>query len=265
MSLRPQAHLIYTVVFLNLVKSFLVTILIAGFAVLAGAQDPPLLPGPLFVSPGSLTPIKTPHVEYPLEAARNGVQGSVSVRLTISAAGDVEAVDVLSGDPVLAKAVVTTVKKWKYKPYEMDGAPVPVRTEKRFNFSSKERTQDVKDSAPAADLAPDTTTGESSAPGDNLPKRIRVSQGVSVGMLLHQVSPIYPPDARKRRIQGTVVLRAVIGKDGLLKNLTPVSGSPELIPAAVGAVQQWRYRPYYLKGEPVEVETVITVNFKLGP
>ncbi|MFI5087243.1 MAG: energy transducer TonB [Terriglobales bacterium] len=246
-------------------KRFHLTILIAGFAVLAGAQGPPLPPGPLLVSPGSLTPIKTPHVEYPLEAARNGVQGSVSVRFTISAAGDVEAVEVLSGEPVLAKAVVSTVKKWKYKPYEVDGAPVPVRTEKRFDFSSKERTRDLKDNAPSTALAPDTPAGESSASVDNLPKRVRVSPSVSRGMLLHQVSPIYPPDARKRHIQGSVVLHAVIGKDGLLKDLKPLSGSPELIPAAVGAVQQWRYRPYYLNSEPVEVETVITVNFKLGP
>ncbi len=66
-------------------------------------------------------------------------------------------------------------------------------------------------------------------------------------------------------IQGAVVLRAIIGKDGEVHDLTPLSGPPELVQSAMGAVRQWRYRPYYLKGEPVEVDTQITVNYVLHP
>ncbi len=96
------------------------------------------------------------------------------------------------------------------------------------------------------------------------PTRIRVSQGVSQGLLIHQVKPTYPPLARQARIQGMVVLQAVIGKDGSIQNLKVVSGHPMLAPAALEAVKQWRYKPYYLNGEPVEVDTTINVNFTLA-
>lgn len=96
------------------------------------------------------------------------------------------------------------------------------------------------------------------------PQRVRVSQGVSEGLLVHQVKPQYPPLARAARIQGSVVLQAVIGKDGTIQNLKMISGHPMLAPAAIEAVKQWRYKPYFLNGEPVEVDTQITVNFTLA-
>lgn len=96
------------------------------------------------------------------------------------------------------------------------------------------------------------------------PQRVRVSQGVSEGLLVHQVKPNYPPLARQARIQGSVVLQAVIGKDGSIQNLRLVSGHPMLAPSAIDAVKQWKYRPYFLNGEPVEVDTQITVNFTLS-
>jgi protein TonB len=96
------------------------------------------------------------------------------------------------------------------------------------------------------------------------PQRVRVSQGVSQGLLIHQVKPSYPPLARQARIQGTVVLQAVIGKDGAIQGLKVVSGHPMLAPAALEAVKQWKYKPYYLNGEPVEVDTTINVNFTLA-
>jgi periplasmic protein TonB len=96
------------------------------------------------------------------------------------------------------------------------------------------------------------------------PQRVRVSQGVSEGLLIHQVKPTYPPLARQARIQGQVVLQAAIGKDGGIQNLRLVSGHPMLAPAAIDAVKQWKYRPYFLNGEPVEVDTQITVNFTLA-
>jgi protein TonB len=93
---------------------------------------------------------------------------------------------------------------------------------------------------------------------------VRVSQGVSQGLLIHEVRPQYPPLARQARIQGAVVLQAVIGKDGAIQNLHVVSGHPMLTTAAIDAVKQWRYKPYFLNGEPVEVDTQITVNFTLS-
>lgn len=82
--------------------------------------------------------------------------------------------------------------------------------------------------------------------------------------LVHRVQPAYPPLARAARIQGSVVLQAIISKTGTIQNLQALSGHPMLVPSALDAVRQWRYRPYFLNGEPVEVETQITVNFILS-
>jgi protein TonB len=96
------------------------------------------------------------------------------------------------------------------------------------------------------------------------PQRVRVSQGVSQGLLVRKVQPNYPPLARQARIQGNVVLTAEISKDGSIENLRLVSGHPMLAPAAIEAVKQWKYKPYFLNGEPVEVETQVTVIFSLS-
>ena len=97
------------------------------------------------------------------------------------------------------------------------------------------------------------------------PQRVRVSQGVTQGMVIHRVQPMYPQMAKIARVQGPVVLAAIIGKDGTIQNLHVLStASPLLNQAALDAVKQWRYRPYILNGEPVEVDTQITVNFTLS-
>lgn len=84
------------------------------------------------------------------------------------------------------------------------------------------------------------------------------------GNLIYKVQPIYPPLARAARVQGTVMLRAVISRRGTIENLQVISGHPMLVGAALEAVQKWRYRPYILNGDPVEVETQVTVNFSLS-
>jgi protein TonB len=96
------------------------------------------------------------------------------------------------------------------------------------------------------------------------PQRVRVSSGVSTGLLIRKVSPNYPQLAKQARIQGQVVLQAEISKDGTITNLQLISGHPMLAPAAIEAVKQWRYKPYLLNGEPVAVETQVIVNFSLS-
>jgi len=96
------------------------------------------------------------------------------------------------------------------------------------------------------------------------PQRVRVSSGVSTGLLIKKVQPNYPPLAKQARIQGSVVLQAEISKDGTIQNLQLISGHPMLAPAAIEAVKQWRYKPYLLNGEPVAVDTQVVVNFSLS-
>jgi TonB family protein len=102
-------------------------------------------------------------------------------------------------------------------------------------------------------------------PDSDLPQRVRVSQGVSTGLLITKVQPQYPDDARQARIQGMVVLKAEIDKSGNVESLALVSGHPMLAPAALAAVKQWKYKPYLLNGQPVAVETQVTVEFQLSP
>src|SRR5690348_13360745 len=92
----------------------------------------------------------------------------------------------------------------------------------------------------------------------------KVTPDVAQALLVSRVAPIYPPLARQARIQGTVILDIIVNKAGEIRDVKLVSGHPMLAPAAIDAVKQWRYRPYILNGEPVEVETQITVNFTLA-
>jgi len=96
------------------------------------------------------------------------------------------------------------------------------------------------------------------------PKKVNISAGVAVGMLIQKTPPIYPPIAKAARVSGTVVLQATISKTGSIENLHVVSGPAMLQQAALDAVKTWRYRPYLLNNEPVEVETTVNVIFTLG-
>jgi periplasmic protein TonB len=101
-------------------------------------------------------------------------------------------------------------------------------------------------------------------PGEQPPQRIRVGGNVEAASLLSRVVPQYPAMAIAAHVSGTVVLHAVIARDGTVQELTYVSGPALLLKAARDAVRQWRYRPPLLNGQPVEVETTIDVVFNLG-
>lgn len=92
--------------------------------------------------------------------------------------------------------------------------------------------------------------------------RIRVSQGVSQGMVIKRVQPRYPANALAAHIQGAVQIEATVNKEGIVVNPKVLSGDSVLAAAALEAVRQWRYKPYYLDGEPVEIQTQITIKFK---
>jgi protein TonB len=98
------------------------------------------------------------------------------------------------------------------------------------------------------------------APSIHAPRVSRMMEG----NLIYRVQPQYPPLARQARVQGIVVLRAVISREGKIENVQVIGGHPLLVKSAMDAVRQWRYRPYYLNNEPVEVETQVTVNFTLS-
>ena len=96
------------------------------------------------------------------------------------------------------------------------------------------------------------------------PQRVRVGDTVMASQVVTKAPPVYPPLARQARIQGMVILKVQISKTGDVENIQLVSGHPILAPSAIEAVKQWKYKPYLLNGEPVEVETNVTVNFTLS-
>jgi TonB family protein len=124
--------------------------------------------------------------------------------------------------------------------------------------------QEQKDEPPQpAAVAPQPPPNQPSLPAVESPQQIRVEEGVTRGSIIKKVQPKYPKDARKNRVQGTVVLQARISKTGDVADLRVISGDELLVPAAIKAVEQWKYRPYLLKGQPIEVQTRITLNFTL--
>ena len=96
-------------------------------------------------------------------------------------------------------------------------------------------------------------------------QRIRVSSGVAVKLLIKEsrVEPNYPEEAQQAGIQGQVLLKAEISKDGTIQNLQLISGNPKLAQAAIEAVKKWKYKPYLLNRQPVALETQIAVDFQL--
>lgn len=197
---------------------------------------------------------------YPPAALKAKVEGRVVLNAYISSSGDVERLELISGHPMLVAATIDAVKQWKYKPFLLNGEPTEVQTIVRVNFTlsrEKEGEGSATDSLIAIDSEP--------APGTSaLPKRIRVSSGVSQGLLESKVNPEYPPDAREQHIQGVVLLQVKIDTEGNVVQVELISGHPLLAPAAMDAVRQWKYRPYLLNGTPVMVETQVQVNFTLA-
>jgi TonB family protein len=204
--------------------------------------------------------------EYPATAKKADIQGAVALKARIDKEGNVINLQLISGHPMLAPAAIEAVKQWKYKPYLLNGEPVEVETTVTVNFTLAE--------PPAAGATADNASGQDggaagafpSVPGTAqavTPKRVRVSSGVAQGLLVTNVQPEYPPDAREQRIQGVVLLHAIISKEGDIANLELISGHPLLAPAAIEAVKQWKYKPYLLNNTPLEVDTQIQVNFTL--
>ncbi len=159
-------------------------------------------------------------------------------------------------------------------PVKVTRTPEPVAKNEVFKLRPpKPAAQEEAIQPPAPGVLGDTGSEDSAISGIvsatpvNVPKpplqTLKISQGVSQGLLIKKVQPIYPSQALQMHLKGAVQLRALISKDGTISNLKVLSGDAILARAAMDAVRQWKYKPYYLNTEPVEIQTQITVNFKL--
>jgi TonB family protein len=185
---------------------------------------------------------------YPPDAKSARISGAVVLDAVIGKEGTIENLRVVSGPEELQKSAIDAVRQWVYKPYLLNGEPTEVETTITVNYSFEDRSEGG--------------AGESLIPGVHiLPRPPVVADGVMAGQLVSRPNPIYPKEAKEERIQGAVVLRAIISKEGRIENLSVLSGPEKLRHSAIDAVRQWVYKPYLLNGEPTEVETTITVNY----
>jgi TonB family protein len=150
--------------------------------------------------------------------------------------------------PLVVKTDVTHASSSKSQDQGADAAPVPLGVAMGSGNQDKALSSIVSTAPAVPSVAPQV---------------VNISQGVSQGLLLKRVQPSYPPQAMTMRIEGAVSLQATIAKDGTIKGVKVLGGHPLLARAAADAVRQWRYKPYLLNGQPFEVQTEITVNFKL--
>jgi protein TonB len=160
------------------------------------------------------------------------------------------------------------------KPNSDPDSPVPIVVKNEVSKPAATRLQQESAQPPApgslavASNANDQAlSGIMSTTATNLPQqapqKLKVSQGLSQGLLIKSVEPVYPALAKQMRIQGSVELLASIGKDGSITNVKLINGDAILSHAAIDAVNQWKYKPYYVGDQPVAIQTQITVKFKL--
>jgi len=146
--------------------------------------------------------------------------------------------------------------------------PAPLMV-KGGNMSKRPKVADAPAPSMIGMAGPDTTAPPANLVPSSAPSlrptlsTLHVSQGVSTGLLIKKVAPAYPSNALRMRVEGDVELVATISKEGSISNVKVISGDAQLTRAAVDAVKQWKYKPYLLNGEPVEIQTQVTIKFKL--
>jgi TonB family protein len=158
----------------------------------------------------------------------------------------------VSGIPALGQAAVDAMKDWKFKPFIRNGNPVEASSNILFDFVFCDTVPEPSNLLSSG--APNGATSKGI-------KVVRLSQNAAKQLILKKVEPVYPPLAKLGRVQGKVLIFAVIGKDGTMQYLKLIGGHPLLTQASLEAVKQWRYRPFTIDGEAIEAQTVITIDF----
>jgi TonB family protein len=163
---------------------------------------------------------------YPGDAKQ--IQGTVVLKVIIDKQGNVSNIQAISGHPLLIPAAIEAVKQWKYKPFLVNGEPFEVETNVTVNFT-------LADKPPVEGVVGDMPGGyppseQDSTPNPAVPQRVRVSSGVAQALLVTKVPPQYPQEAKDQHIQGVVVMRVTVDKQGNVANIQLISGHPLLAP-----------------------------------
>jgi TonB family protein len=182
--------------------------------------------------------------------------GKLSMYISIDREGHVrEAYPLNSDNAGLQDAARDQLLKWQLKPFVNKGEPIQVEAAMSFQF---------KTTVAGSPVQPSAATKESDAQNPVVHRKIRISAGVAEGLIISKVAPVYPAEARQRQIAGKVVLGLTVDTSGTPTNIHVVSAPDELLAqSAIDALRQWRYHPYLLNGEPIEAETLATINYEL--
>jgi TonB family protein len=181
--------------------------------------------------------LRTVDPVYPSEARAKGIQGTVVLSGVIGIDGRATDLKLVSGPRALAGAAKAAVSQWVFQPATFDGKRRPVPWTFHLNFQLGRNAEHAERNA--------------------------VARQEKAQELVHQVPPVYPAEAERKGIQGNVVLRVLVGKDGHVKSLSRISGNPILAKAAIKAVRQWVYKPMLVHGERLDVHMTVTVHFAL--
>lgn len=247
---------------------FLVTLTIGLWQWLQSPADAGSQPSPVTVELENVF-LRPPTVTKASRAERSSTSGALTAAKSLVSAviGGASADDQQAAVGSPGSAAAESGRRRQERPVSNSSSNSPARSAPAENppaLPSPALSAPAAASAASNLLAQSSSAGQgSSAP--SAPASEAPSSSDLAGMLLQKVLPVYPAAARRQGVQGQVVLKAVIGKDGTIAELRPLQGPQELTAAAMDAVQHWRFRPYQLKGKPVEVETDIRLNFQLPP
>ena len=223
-------------------------------------------------SPHAAAPVETegaqPHSTKPSATSQASAQPTSALSEPKKHTEEVVAEGSTASKPAPAKSTPAASNPTPENVETPEEEPLVVKGGKVAQKSKPAATDDAAPSViglatPAASTPPPNFVP--STEGELRPKlqTLNISQGVSQGLLYKKVAPTYPPNAIRMRVEGTVELMATISRTGDITHIKVLTGEVQLSKAAADAVKQWKYKPYLLNGEPVEIQTQITVNFKL--
>ena len=180
---------------------------------------------------------------YSPEAKQLGIEGEVLLEVIVSAKGEMEDIRVTKGHPLLVRSALDAVKDWRYQPYLVSGAAVPVISTVSVNFTLQ-----------------DSSGGPGKKPESPL---VRLNSDAMAANVIYKVEPIYPPEAKQKGVEGEVVFEVTINEQGEVSDVQVLSGNAMLVSAAYEGVRQWRYTPVLLNGDPIRAKATVTIRFEL--
>ncbi len=179
--------------------------------------------------------------EYPIEALKARVEGQVVADVTTDVYGRVNNIVKVVGHPLLIDSTIDALKQWVYEPYILNKVPRAVKFTVVVSYNLRKDEKEAEDQGLAVKVA-----GKENKP-----------------VLIKKVKPVYPEIAKKKKVEGTVILESIIDIQGNVKTITKVSGHPLLIPAAIQAVKQWKYKPFLVKGQAKDALFIVAIKFDL--